>query len=100
MGIVHIGCKTCNKRHHCDSMTQFECLKADFRYYSPDYSTSEPAQIKSGYKAFNFTGRPSTITKELNEFFVENPQAEIVKVVEIEDCATEESGIVMIVREN
>lgn len=90
MGIVHVGCETCNKRHHCDSMTQFECLKADFRYYSPDYSTSESAQtepqskLKYNSLIINSSNeRPSSIEEELNKYFAENPTDTIFSIKEI-----------------
>jgi hypothetical protein len=86
MGVVRIGCETCNKRYHCDSMTEFECLKSDFRYYSPDYSTEEPAQSKPKYNSLIINSsneRPSSIEEELNKYFAENPTDTIFSVKEI-----------------
>lgn len=89
MGVVHVGCGTCKKRHHCDSTTQFECLKADFRYYNPDYSTSEPQtepQSKSKYNSLIINScneRPSSIEEELNNYFAENPTDTIFSIKEI-----------------
>ena len=90
MAVVKIGCETCNKRYHCDSMTEFECLKADFRYYSPDYSTSESAQtepqlnLKYNSLIINSSNeRPSFIEEGLNEYFTKNPTDTIFSVKEI-----------------
>ena len=81
----------------CNNEQYYKCaVVADYGFYEKN----ESAQNKPKYKAFSFTGRPSTVAKELNEFFAENPQVEIVNMVEVEDYAIEESGIVMIVKEN
>jgi len=80
MGVVKIGCETCNKRYHCDSVTEFECLKADFRYYSPDYSTSEPAESKPFNFVKGYYGYEEEIVTEMNRDLTSNPEYKISKV--------------------
>ena len=74
----------------CSNELYYKCAQSDYPFY----------KCKSKYKAFSFTGRPSTIVKELNEFFVENPQVEIVNIVKVEGYSNEAPGVVMVVKEN
>ena len=80
MAVVKIGCETCNKRYHCDSMTEFECLKADFRYYSPDYSAAESAQSKPFNFVKGYYGYEDEIVTEMNRDLRSNPEYKISKV--------------------
>lgn len=96
------NCKTC-KYKFCNIDKAEKCIENDYKYYKANSVVVEKIKLaldKPKYKAFSFTGRPSTVAKELNEFFAENSQVEIVNMVEVEDYAIEESGIVMVVREN
>ena len=80
MGIVTVGCGTCKKRHNCDSMTEFECLKGDFRCYSPDYSTAEPAPSKPFNFVKGYYGYEEEIVTEMNKDLESNPEYKISKV--------------------
>lgn len=94
-------CKTC-KNKFCNIDKAEKCIDNDYKYYKAD-SVIEKIELvlnKPKYKAFGFTGKPLDITKELNNFFAENSDIEIISITKLDSCSNCYPGIVVVVREN
>lgn len=95
-------CKTC-KYKFCKIDKAEKCIENDYKYYKGSSVVVEKiklAQDKPRYKAFGFTGKPLSIVEELNKFFAENSDIEIVSITKLDSCSNCYPGIVVVVKEN
>lgn len=89
----------------CDDILYYACAQNDYHFYKRKVEEEEQAKSmarapKQSYKAFEFTGRPSTIAEDLNKFFAENSNVEVVSVTRVDGYANETApGVLMIVKE-
>ena len=93
-------CKSCVNAK-CDIDKAEKCIEADYGLYEKKEAPIKSMVVapKPSYKAFKFTGRPSTIAEELNKFFAENSNVEVVSVTRVDGYANETaSGVLMIVK--
>lgn len=93
-------CKTC-KNKFCSIDEAEKCIDGYYELHEkkePLIKKIEPTQSKPKYKAFGFVGYTMDIVEDLNKFFAENSQVEIVNITKIDGF--ELSGVVMVVKEN
>lgn len=95
-------CKTC-KYKFCKIDKAEKCIENDYKYYKVDSVIIEKIELARNnpkYKAFGFIGDPLDIVEELNKFFVENSQVEVVNITKLDGFKGYCPGVMIVVREN
>lgn len=95
-------CNTC-KNKFCSIDEAEKCIDGYYELHEkkePLIRTLELAQSKPKYKAFGFTGKPLDIVEELNKFFAENSQGEVVNITKLDSFGEYYPGVMVVVREN
>jgi hypothetical protein len=87
----------------CDAKRAENCIDADYGLYEkkePLIKKIELAQSRPKYKAFGFIGGPLDIVEDLNKFFAENSQVEVVNITKLDGFEEYYPGVMVVVREN
>ena len=97
-------CKSCaNAIVNCDAQRAENCIDADYGFYEkkePLIKKIELAQNKPKYKAFGFYGTPRPVVEEINKFFAENPQVEVLSITKLDGFEEYYPGVMVVVKEN
>lgn len=95
-------CKTC-KNKFCKIDKAEKCIDNDYKYYKSD-SVVEKIELvlnkPKKYKAFGFVGQTMDIVEDLNKFFAENSQVEVVNIIKLDGFEKYYPGVMVVVKEN